>query len=276
MTTPDDVPGEPVRRPVVRAEVPESSLDDGTAHAPVERAAVSPGPSSRPTRRFFSLRPRHLWRVAGEVAIVTLGVLIAFVLNAWWMERADLRQEQVHLRALVSDFEWNLGSLRAHVERQERVSRASRELLEIARSEPGAPAERVLKLIGPVFASGRFEPATGAYEALLNSAGLTLVRNSDLRASLTTFATQFEDRYAERFADELYLSFIRDFAGQLGFTDLALGESSSRSFAPLLGNPRFQEHLVFRDAAESAVTGQYRRLMSSAQTVLDHLRDELR
>ena len=42
-----------------------------------------------------------LW-VAGEIFIVVAGVLIAFGLNAWWVERSARIEEQTHLRALAA------------------------------------------------------------------------------------------------------------------------------------------------------------------------------
>lgn len=277
MTTPADDAGDPVRQPVAAAESSESiGAAEELAVAQPERAAVAPETHSRHTRQLRPFSPRHIWRVAGEIAIVTLGVIIAFALNAWWTERGERRQEQVHLRALVGDFEWNLGALRGLVERQERVSQAALDLLELARSEPDAAVERVQPLMDWVFTSVRFEPVTGAYDALLNSAGLTLVQNAELRASLTMFAARHEDRYSERFADELYLSLIRDFVGQIGFADMVTGASSPRSLAPLLRTPRFQEHLAFRHVVERGVAGRYQQLMRDAQAVLDLLRSELR
>lgn len=277
MTMSADEAGEPGRQQGAAVESPTSpAAAEEPAVVPPERAAVAPEMRSRSSRRLRPFSPRRIWRVAGEIAIVTLGVIVAFALNAWWTERGERRQEQVHLRALISDFEWNRGALGEVVERQERVSQAAIDLLEIARSEPGAPAERVQPLLGRVFASSRFEPTTGAYSALINSAGLTLLRNSDLRAALATFAARIESRYGERFADEIYLSFIQDYLGQGVVADSARGGPSTRSYAPLLASPRFQEHLAIRYATERDVAGHYRRLMSEAQNVLDLLRSELR
>ena len=55
--------------------------------------------------------------VVGEILIVTLGVLLAFGLNAWWVERAARSDEQTHLRALARDFERNVGVFKVLLER---------------------------------------------------------------------------------------------------------------------------------------------------------------
>lgn len=274
MTTSRAGSDDPARQPVPDVGATDVDNQDVT-HATADAALAEPVPES-PSRFARVLHPRRLWRAAGEIVVVTIGVLIAFALNAWWTERGERNQEQTHLRALISDFEWNHGALGASLERQERVSEAARELLEVARAEPGASADRIQPLLGRVFSSNRFEPVTGAYDALLNSAGLTLIRRATLRASLVAFDARLEDRYAERFSDELYLSFIREFAGQLRLADLAVGNPTTQAFAPLLGDPRFQDHLVLRQGGEGEVAGQYRRLMADAQAILEQLRAELR
>ena len=223
------------------------------------------------------LRKETVWWAVGEISIVVAGVLIAFALNAWWAERVALRTEQVHLRSLVTDFERNVGSLRALVQRQERVERACVDLLRLARTEPVASSDSIRPLLGQVFSSVRFEPAMGAYEGLLNSAGLTLIRDADLRSSLAGFAALMKGRYSERFSDELYFSFIRDFTGKLGFADEVLADRDPAiSFSSLLKDPKFQEHLALRHLAERDVANQYRGFLALAQKVLDELRHQLK
>lgn len=110
-----------------------------------------------------------------------------------------------------------------------------------------------------VFSSVRFEPVMGAYDALLNSAGLTLIRDDELRSSLAAFAARMNGRYSERFSDELYFSLIRDFAGKLGIGDEVLSDRKpSTSFSSLLADAKFQEYLAPRHLAENEVAGQYR------------------
>jgi hypothetical protein len=274
MTTPVEDSGEPEAAPRSITPVVGSTAVSDAAPTPAEPPALLAPDSPRPVRRVA--RSRYVWRALVEVGIVTVGVLVAFALNAWWTERIERRQEQAHLRALISDVEWNLGALREFIGRQERVSEATAELLEIALNTPDAPAARVEALVGPVFTSARFEPVTGAYDALLNSGGLTLVRETALRASLATFAARLEDRYAERFADELYQRLIQEFAGQIHFADRIMDRPARGSFAPLLRNPRFQDFLALRQAGERGVTEQYQQMATAADTILTQLRAELR
>lgn len=223
------------------------------------------------------LRRETVWWAAGEISIVVAGVLIAFALNAWWVEREALRAEQVHLRSLVTDFEQNVGSLQVLIQRQERVAKASVDLLRLARTERVASSDRIRPLLGQVLSSVRFEPVMGAYEALLNSAGLTLIRDDELRSSLAAFAARMNGRYSERFSDELYFSLIRDFAGRLGIADEVLADRKPpTSFSSLLADAKFQEYLALRHTAESEVAGQYRGFLKAAQKVLAELRSQVK
>jgi hypothetical protein len=67
-------------------------------------------PQIVPLRR---MRLDLLMRAVVEIGIVTVGIIIAFALDAWWDDRSLSRQEQVHLRALASDFQQNVDSLKS-------------------------------------------------------------------------------------------------------------------------------------------------------------------
>jgi hypothetical protein len=212
----------------------------------------------------------------GEILIVALGVLLAFGLNAWWVESTTRAEEQTHLRALARDFERNVAVYTELVRRQQRIIDKSLELLRLARKQPDAEAAAVTELLGPVFTSLREEPALDAYHALVNSAGLALISDEELRSDLAGFATRATDPYYVRFSDQLYMNFTTRFVGQLHLLDVVADDSGPpRSYAELLGDPAFQEHLAFRHAVESQVQGVYEQLLSEAEEILDQLRARL-
>ena len=218
-------------------------------------------------------------RVLVEMLVVVTSILIAFSLDAWWTSRAEERTGVAHLRALQHDFEQNVARLKVHIEREERIADASRRLLLVANSPTTpSPADSVSNLLGQVFNSGRFDPVMGAYEAVVNSGGLAQIQDDDLRLALAEFASLQAGRYEERFSDQLYFDFIRGFEGQLGFSAAVLASDSvsaadvaavSRFQPELLGDPRFREHLALRYLAESGVAASYRRLLETAERVLD-------
>lgn len=214
-------------------------------------------------------------RLILEMLVVVVSILIAFSLDAWWEGRAEARTETAHLRAIRSDFEQNVARLSARVDRQQQIADASRRLLVAISSETPPVRDSVGTLLSQVFSSGRFVPVMGAYEAVISSGGLAQVRDDSLRLALADFASLLEGRYYERYADELYVDFIRSFTGRLGMaaavvaTDsLAAAQAAVVLQSGLLADPGFHERLALRHLAERDVAGTYRELLVKAQHVL--------
>lgn len=217
---------------------------------------------------------KHL---ALEMLVVISSILIAFSLDAWWGRRAEARTEESHLRALESDFEQNVARLQRLLDREHRIMDASQRLL----LEPGVVDGRVLEdsaeyYFGQVFNSGRFDPVMGAYEAVVGSGGLSQLRDDSLRLALADFASLLQSRYTERYADELYLDFIRSYTGRLGIAGAVAGGDSAgsgqgtwASQRTLLEDPEFREHLALRYLAERDVAAAYQGLQQKAQQVLE-------
>ena len=217
---------------------------------------------------------KTLTRALGEVVIVTIGILIAFSLDAWWDGRELASREQAHLRALGSDFRENVERLSEMIEFQDGVSQSCGDLLAVARGE-AADSASIRALISEVFNSNRYEPVMGAYEALVSSAGLTLISDESLRASLAQFAAQVRNDYAERFSEAQYFAFTREFAGRLRFfEDPKSVAGRPDAYADLLSDPRFQEFLTLRHASERDVAGRYRDLLEQAEAVLAQIESQ--
>jgi hypothetical protein len=217
-------------------------------------------------------------RILGEIAIVTIGILIAFALEAWWDNRATAREEQVHLRALAADLEQNVSGLKRLISSEEAIMASTEELLRRARGEAPRSDATLGELVSSVFNYGRYEPVMGAYEALVNSGGLALIQDENLRAAIAAYAADIRGRYEESWSDEHYFAFSREFAGPI--TLLAAGGAAENAddpvFDELLRNRRFQEHLAMRHFSERDMTNKYRRLLKQADDVLARLRAQIR
>jgi hypothetical protein len=206
------------------------------------------------------------WRQAGfEIIIVTLGILLAFGLDAAWGNYLDGRVERVHLRALVSDFQRNAELLEQAVGIQQNIIQASRTLLAIAKEGRSEPA--VTELLSTVFSSRQFEPIMGAYEELVGAGGLTIISDAGLRSGLAQFAALVRSRYGERFSEQIYLSFIREFMGR----GIVLMEPDAK----LLADPKFQEYLALRAATERDVARDYYELLELARSIVSKCHAQL-
>jgi hypothetical protein len=225
----------------------------------------------RPRQRSTSI----VLSAVGEILIVTVGVLLAFGLNAWWVERGARIDEQTHLRALARDFELNVAIYEAMLEKEDLVVRSTLELLQLARKETDADPVAVTRLMNGVLTSFREEPALDAYHALVNSAGLALLRDDQLRGDLAGFAGRATDLYQAGYAQQLYAEFTTRFIGKLGYSGLVAGDSQPQSYAELLRDPAFQEHLALRHLIEKEVAGNYRRLLGESQRILDRLHGQI-
>jgi hypothetical protein len=221
-------------------------------------------------------RSRFLLWAVGEIAIVALGILIAFGLNAWWVARGERAEEQTHLRALAVDFERNVGLYDELSKNQEGIVQASLELLKLARQNPDADAATVSKLVNRVFSSHRQRPALDAYEALVSSAGLTVIRDEKLRADLAGFADRASDPYQERYSDQIYMAFTTRFIGRLQIAG-AISQVSPepQSYGELLRDSAFQEHLALRHVIEGDVAAGFRQRLKEAQSILEQLRAQI-
>lgn len=235
-----------------------------------------------PLRRREPLPAARRWkavaRALGEIAVVTAGILIAFALDAWWDNRATAEQEQVHLRALASDLQQNVAALKTLLESEEGVMSSSQELLRLARAQQPPATASLQELFASVFNSGRYEPVMGAYEALVNSGGLTLIRDESLRAALAEFAAKIHGQYEETWSNERYFSFAREFVGRvvLLHAQNAGADAREREYQEMLRDPRFQEHLALRYYSERDLENKYRGLLRQAEELLVHLRTQIR
>lgn len=248
--------------------VAQVDADAQSGHEP----DASPPPPAPARNWWLSLRRR-----AGEVAIVTVGILIAFALDAWWDSRAQAREEQIHLRALVSDMQQNVTALKALLETEEKIMAGSRELLERARAEPVRADAPLQELFNQVFNSGRYDPVMGAYEALVNSGGLTLIRDETVRAALAGFAAKVRGRYTESWSDEHYFAFAREFAGRVMLMHAREMDAAAREqvLREMLREPRFQEHLAMRYYSERDMASRYRYLHEQAEQLLSQLQEQV-
>lgn len=126
------------------------------------------------------------WRfVLGEVAITTIGILIAVAVNAWWQNRQDRRTELEALREMRVVIVGDVDDLREDLVRYRRVDRSTRLLLDrMHRGLPLAPGMDTL--FGAQLIYRRHLSNSTAYESL-RSRGLGIIADDSLRLAVIDF-----------------------------------------------------------------------------------------
>lgn len=219
--------------------------------------------------------------IATEIVIVVVGILIAFALNAWWEGRRNVEKETAYLAQLRTDFQANVKALQAQVEREIRIKDASLEILRLIR-RTGRPDPDVVRAhLGRVFSSTRPRIALGAYQSLISTGDLSLLRDIELRQELSAFAALVNTDYQERFEDEAYFNLIRDSAGRLQnlrqfsaaqLTELGI-EPARDNWDPasLLNDPRFADQIVTRYSVAREMEPYYQTRTQRAEAILRRL-----
>lgn len=143
-------------------------------------------------------RPRLIIRLVAEFTVIVLGVLVALQLEGWRDELIDQDREQEQVEALQADFVVNARILDETIALQRRALDAAETLLLQFGPEAG---ELHPDSVAVIFALGTswygFEAVTGAYDALLNTGDIGLLRDRALRQDLAEFyglvSSGFED-----------------------------------------------------------------------------------
>jgi hypothetical protein len=171
-----------------------------------------------------SVATRAVRRGVTELALIVIGVLVAFGLEAWWNGQHEARAMTESLRVLKVEFEAAdsvIGRLEVnHRENVDRFTTLSR-LLETGRID--LPADSVLRLSVPLWTFQNFTPTMPAYAEFLAGGGLTNLDQGDLSDALFTYELQLK---ANRdFDDYLRTSMVMSWepilSSRIPFGDLA-------------------------------------------------------
>lgn len=222
-------------------------------------------------------------RMLGELLIIVVGVLTAFQVEGW-RDEAELRErEAVQLDALRRDFEVTRELIQGAISDQEDIVEAVRQLTLIANGDAAAPTDdslSVLFLRAQMF--HRLEPVTGAYEALVSSGDLRLLRSNDLRSELAQFSGALGEGYEDAaLADAIHSELLIRTAGLvplvhamppsvgdgIGFD----GERHPVDFTAVLEDQQVMGLIFIAGAVEAGHLSYFERLDQQAEAILDLL-----
>ena len=219
--------------------------------------------------------------VTVEILIVTVGIVIAFGLNSWWEGRRDGARELAHLRALYEETVENRKRLAEKEAFEGRLNERLLALIDLIRADPPPPSFEVMGAVAKVFVSRQFEPVTAAYDELVGTGGLALIRNVQLRREIVELATLLKSRQEEEFGERAHQALTAAAVGKLGVAEwgalkaptpeAATRQASRWNFAPLLKDAKFQDLLIFRQLQAADLHGYYREIGQRTDGLLSRL-----
>ena len=123
-----------------------------------------------------------------ELALIVFGVLAALALQGWWEDRAEQQNLVQYLQAFEHEIQNNQEILDNQVEFIEQQHGKTSRIFELLASQD---QERIRSEFNTLFGEA-IEYRTGeisdfAYQDLVNSGNLRLVKNSELRTSILTY-----------------------------------------------------------------------------------------
>ncbi len=131
-------------------------------------------------------------RISVEAAAVVVSILLAFSIDAWWEDLQDRKEESQLLTDLINEFEANRDRLMAVTESHRIRSKRLRTLIEEAATELGTlTADDLDGLADQVLTNPIFTAEKGVMERALSGNGLSLIEDTNLRASLAGFWPKF-------------------------------------------------------------------------------------
>ena len=229
--------------------------------APPPAPDAPPRPEPPPARRRFVLarlatavRRQDWFTVLVEIAVVVLGVVIGFQVNAWGQDRANAAEERALLVGLRTDMETNLTRIdRFEVHNENAIEHARALIALTGPSPPAVDPATVDSLLVTALEFELYVPADGRLDALLASGRIGLVQSDSLQGALASWKSIVQAMRGDerRLGDQVYehvLPYLRDRVPLLsmdsstGFLDTPPSRFP-RDYGVLLADVRF-ENLV--------------------------------
>jgi hypothetical protein len=186
-----------------------------------------------------------------EVALIVLGILIAFGLDAAWGNRSRRIAEEELLTSLRSEAEHNLRELAREDSARAIALDAARKLFArtgpMAEPEPYAGIEaQLLQIAG---GANTYEPSTGTINSIVQAGKLDLIRSDSLRMAIASWQEELrdvreeEDRSIQDFLDRFW-TYLE---GRVVLHPVGSGwegSSNSATSLSLLRDPVFAKHVA--------------------------------
>lgn len=139
-------------------------------------------------------RESRLGPAVRESIVITLSILAAFGIDAWWDSRGESTQARAFLEALSVDFEAAEAELERVRNLHQLVVAGADQLMTWAdRGDPISACERSEDPYSAILARPTFDPPMGTVQAILGSGRADLVTDRVLLRELTKWSALVED-----------------------------------------------------------------------------------
>lgn len=180
-TTGDDRSTPPQSGPLDEHRIPPARPGAEEAGGAESRRAA-PRPPASPSSG------RSGVHVAVEILLVFVGILAAFALESWWAGRSEHARELSYLEGMAGEFQTAEAELRELREGHQAEARRFEELHRLLRTGEGeAHPDSVLALANHLWTVSVYSPQMPVYQNLLETTGLSLIEDQELRRALTAY-----------------------------------------------------------------------------------------
>ncbi len=133
-------------------------------------------------------------RLSVEAAAIVVSILLAFAIDAWWDEQQERAEEREVLQSLHVEFEANRVEAAAVISFHDRVIQSVVMLMKMTEDEILAlSAKATVEIVSSLDSPRTFDAVRGSVDALISSGKLGILRDRELRESLTTFVNILDD-----------------------------------------------------------------------------------
>ena len=131
-------------------------------------------------------------RLSAEAAAIVVSILLAFSIEAWWDNYQDRSEEQGILLNLKSEFEQNLAFIETEISYRNAVIESILKIFDASVAQTSIEPKLLDELIGDVTWWQNIEYSRGAIDGLLQSGGLSLIENEELRRILASLPSRYD------------------------------------------------------------------------------------
>jgi hypothetical protein len=214
-------------------------------------------------------------RIAAEVVLVFIGILVAFTLDSWWADRGQREREIAILKGVQTEFNFAAENIEQLIARHEKSKENFVELHRLLQSGEGIGLpERVIELSQSLWTANIYDAMMPAYQSLLDSVGLDFIRSEEFRQALIAYEIAAGrndgwDRFLIGFDQDLGLSVLLSRLPYLVavFEDASLEAEFVPDIKELAADLEFRNLIAVRASGEHSLLRSRKLLLEAVREV---------